>query len=91
MHFNVSYECNATPPTFGITIGGIAFDIDARDMLPEADLYHAGDNCMTGMQPGNYCRKTTGPFLLGDSFLKNVAAVYDIGGTEMRFAQGAPY
>lgn len=67
--------CDATPPTFAVRINGTDFYINAADMI----LNGAGDEdpetggCITGIQDGG-----TGPFILGDVFLKNVVAVFDV-------------
>ncbi|EMC91921.1 hypothetical protein BAUCODRAFT_134676 [Baudoinia panamericana UAMH 10762] len=75
--------CDATPPTFAIRINGTDFYINSAEMLLTGaggqDTYTGG--CITGVQPG-----FGGPYILGDTFLKNVVAVYDIGASEMRFA-----
>lgn len=71
--------CNATAPEFGVTINGTTFDINAADLILDEDF---GDGiCLTGIQDGS-----TGPYILGDVFLRNVIAVYDVGASEMKFA-----
>ena len=75
-------DCAATPPTFGIKIDGQTFHIDARDLV-----WPTGDGrCMSGIQDGG-----GGPYVLGDVFLKNVLAVFDIGKSAMRFATREKY
>ncbi|MCJ1303494.1 hypothetical protein MMC08_006304 [Hypocenomyce scalaris] len=69
--------CNAAVPSLGIEIGGTTFDINPVDMI-----LPAGDGtCISGVDDGG-----PGPYILGDVFLKNVIAVYDVGASEMRFA-----
>ena len=69
--------CNATVPSLGVEIGGETFYIDPVDMI-----LPAGDGtCITGVDDGGQ-----GPYILGDVFLKNVIAVFDIGASQMRFA-----
>lgn len=71
--------CNATAPDFGVTINGTTFDVSAADLILDEDL---GDGiCLTGIQDGS-----TGPYILGDVFLRNVVAVFDVGASEMKFA-----
>ncbi|MCJ1374978.1 hypothetical protein MMC20_006211 [Loxospora ochrophaea] len=72
-----SVDCSAKVPRFGVKINGTVFHINAEDMILDA-----GDGtCITGVDDGG-----TGLFILGDVFLKNVLAVFDVGASEMRFA-----
>ena len=69
--------CDAIPPTIGIYISGVTFFINPADfILPNGD-----GTCISGVQDAG-----NGPGILGDVFLKNVLAVYDVGASEMRFA-----
>ncbi|KAL2354903.1 aspartic peptidase domain-containing protein [Cryomyces antarcticus] len=73
----IADACNATAPVFGVNISGKIFYINPSDMVLDT-----GDGkCITGVQ-GN----GGGLNILGDVFLKNVLAVFDIGASEMRFA-----
>lgn len=80
-------DCDATVPTFAIRIGGTDFYINSKDLLLTGDAgydpYTGG--CITGVQASQ------GTYILGDVFHKNVIAVYDIGGEEMRFAAHENY
>ena len=71
--------CNATAPEVGVLIGGTTFYIDAEDMILDLGL----DNglCVSGVQNGGGAVN-----ILGDVFLRNVIAVFDVGAAEMRFA-----
>ena len=71
-------ECNATAPTWGLTIGGQTFNINPTDMIVDT----LNDECVSGVQDAS-----EGFSILGDAFLKNVLAVFDVGNAEMRFAQ----
>lgn len=72
-----SVACNAAVPSLGIEIGGRTFYINPVDMI-----LPAGDGtCISGVDDGGQ-----GPYILGDVFMKNVVAVYDIGAGQMRFA-----
>lgn len=76
--------CDATPPAFGVTINGTTFQINATDLILQPALE---DNiCIAGIQDGG-----EGPYILGDVFLKNVIAVYDVGASEMKFAAHESY
>lgn len=77
-------DCAAVPPTFGVRIAGQDFYVEAQDLLltGEIGMDPGTGMCVTGIQP----MPAPGPFILGDTFLKNVVAVFDVGGSEMRFA-----
>lgn len=70
-------ECDAIPPTFGVDIAGQTFFINAADMI-----VNTGEGvCLSGIQDGGNTLA-----ILGDVFLKNVLAVFDVGAAQMRFA-----
>jgi len=77
--------CNASVPQFGVQVGGTVLTVDARDLLRTDQQDESGENCLVGIQG------SPGPFVLGDTFLNNVLAVFDVGAGEMRFAQRAEY
>ncbi|CAF1245984.1 unnamed protein product [Didymodactylos carnosus] len=69
--------CDAIAPKFGVSIGRETFYINAKDLI-----FDNGDTtCVSGIVDGG-----EGPYILGDVFLKNVLAVFDLGAMEMRFA-----
>ena len=72
-----SVDCDAVVPSLGIRIADETFYINPVDMiLPVGD-----GTCITGVDDGGQ-----GPYILGDVFLKNVIAVFDVGASQMRFA-----
>lgn len=72
-------DCDATVPKVGVTISGRTFYINPQDLILDVGI---GDNtCITGIYDGGQ-----GPYILGDVFLKNVLAVFDVGASQMRFA-----
>jgi hypothetical protein len=75
-------NCDAKAPSFGVTIGGQTFQINASDMI----LANGDGTCISGIQDGG-----SGPFILGDVFMKNVVTVFDVGAGEMRFAAHVNY
>jgi hypothetical protein len=80
-------NCTATGPQHGFTIAGETFWINPADLLlPYPALLPEG-TCFVGVQDGG----GTGPFLLGDTFLRNVVAVFDVGNQEMRFSSRMYY
>jgi hypothetical protein len=74
-------QCDAVPPTFGVTIGGQTFHHNGRDLI----LPYGNNTCISTI---GAVVPTAGISLafLGDAFLKNVVAVFDFGKNEMRFA-----
>ncbi|KAI9663963.1 MAG: hypothetical protein M1821_007454 [Bathelium mastoideum] len=79
-------DCQATAPTFGVNINGTTFNVNAADLLLQSEVDPETGLCLTGVQAGG-----EGPFILGDVFLQNVVAVYDVGAAEMRFAPHENY
>ena len=70
-------DCSATPPTFGVRIASQTFFVNGADMIIE----NGDGTCASGVTDAG-----DGPAVLGDVFLKNVLAVFDVGASEMRFA-----
>ncbi|KAF2096087.1 acid protease [Rhizodiscina lignyota] len=90
---NYYVDCNATAPRIGITINGTEFFINPQDLiLHNVEL---GDDAPADMEApcgsGAGAAGESGMFVLGDVFLKNVLAVYDVGAGEMRFAARENY
>lgn len=78
--------CNAVPPYLAVVINGKAFGIDTQDLLlTNLGVDGSTGGCITGVQP------IEDLYILGDSFLKNVIAVFDVGSSEMRFASRGKY
>lgn len=74
--------CNAKVPEVSVVIGGVPFAISAADMLVQGQtLPDDASSCLVGLADGGQ-----GPYILGDTFLNNVLAVFDVGASEMRFA-----
>ncbi|KAK2612814.1 hypothetical protein QQS21_001094 [Conoideocrella luteorostrata] len=72
--------CDAVPPRFAIVISGVEFWIDPADMIFRELIDTTTGYCAIGIASGG-----SGPYILGDVFLQNVVAVFDVGGAEMRF------
>ena len=70
-------DCNATAPEFGVRIGAETFFINAEDLF----LDNGDGTCISGVDDAGDSLS-----ILGDVFLKNVLAVFDVGASEMRFA-----
>ncbi|KAI4116350.1 MAG: hypothetical protein LQ338_007732 [Usnochroma carphineum] len=71
-------DCNAKAPRFGIVIAGHTFYVNPQDLIHKT----MDGSCITGITEAGYGR----PSILGDVFLRNVLAVFDVGASEMRFA-----
>ncbi|KAI4151574.1 MAG: hypothetical protein L6R39_002002 [Caloplaca ligustica] len=71
-------DCNAKAPRFGISIANHTFYVNPKDMVIKTQ----DGTCISGVTIAGYGQ----PTILGDVFLKNVLAVFDIGASEMRFA-----
>lgn len=70
--------CNAKIPLFGISIANKVFYLNSADIVAES---LDGSTCILGVQSNG-----GGINVLGDTFLHNVLAVFDLGNAEMRFA-----
>lgn len=78
-------DCDAVAPGFGITINGTTFWTNPVDLILLAGTYSNGsDLCISGIDDGGDV--TGSVYVLGDTFLKNVVAVFDVGATELLFA-----
>ena len=72
--------CDAVAPRFAIIISGMKFWINPADMIYKGLIDPLTGYCAVAIASGG-----EGPFILGDSFLQNVLAVFDVGAAEMRF------
>ncbi|KAF5001423.1 hypothetical protein FGRMN_1019 [Fusarium graminum] len=72
-------ECHAIPPRFAVIISGVHFWINPADLIYQ-ELTEPSGKCALAISTGG-----SGPYILGDIFLQNVVAVFDVGGAEMRF------
>ncbi|TID13821.1 aspartic peptidase domain-containing protein [Venturia nashicola] len=74
--------CTATAPSFGFKIGGTTFTLSPKDLILQSQKDTATGKCLLGIVDGG----AKGPYILGDTFLSNVVAVFDVGAAQMRFA-----
>ncbi|KAK5943005.1 hypothetical protein PMZ80_004010 [Knufia obscura] len=79
-------DCNARIPPLGVKIGGHVFWHNPKDLVKEYD--YAGTTCILGIQDS---RMLGGINILGDTFLDNVLAVFDLGENVIRFAARRDY
>lgn len=73
--------CDAVAPAFGIKIGGQMIWTDPTNMiLPQ--VKNRQGKCLTGISDTD-----EEPYILGDTFMQGIVAVFDVGKLEMRFAK----
>jgi hypothetical protein len=73
-------DCKAIPPPFAVIISGVHFWINPADLIYQELTDPSNGKCALSISTGG-----SGPYILGDVFLQNVVAVFDVGGAEMRF------
>lgn len=75
--------CNATAPDFGVQIGGKVFKVSPKDLIYNTpDLIDpTTGQCLVGVYNNG-----GGLNILGDTFLNNVIAVFDVGAAEILLA-----
>ncbi|KUI73922.1 hypothetical protein VM1G_09483 [Cytospora mali] len=78
--------CDAVTPRVAVVIDGTPFYLNPEDLLFRSIPDEVTGLCMTAFNDG-----ATGPFILGDVFLKNVLAVFDIGQNVLQFASRIHY
>jgi len=79
-------ECQAHVPPLGVKIGGKVFWHNFKDLVKQYD--YARTTCLTGVQDSG---RLGGVNVLGDTFLDNVLAVFDLGVGVVRFAERRDY
>lgn len=73
--------CDATPPSFGVKIGGQMIWTEPSSMiLPE--VKNQQGQCLSGITETDQ-----EPYILGDTFMQGLVAVFDVDNLEMRFAK----
>ncbi|KAM0415675.1 hypothetical protein ACHAPT_013375 [Fusarium lateritium] len=72
--------CESIAPRFAVIISGVSFWINPADLIFKDLVDPVTGYCATAVTSGG-----SGPYRLGDVFLQNVLAVFDVGGAEMRF------
>lgn len=72
--------CDALAPQFAVIISGVKFWVDPADMINQQLVDPLTGYCAIAVASGG-----SGPYILGDVFLQNVVAVFDVGGAQMRF------
>lgn len=79
--------CDAEVPSFSVQINNQVFNMTAQDIIVASTNTTVNGTllCGVGVQPG-----VEEAGALGEPFLSSVVAVFDIGASEMRFAQRAP-
>ncbi|ROW06817.1 hypothetical protein VMCG_03990 [Cytospora schulzeri] len=78
--------CDAVTPRVAVVIDGTPFYLNPKDLIFRSMPDEITGLCMTAFNDG-----ATGPFVLGDVFLKNVLAVFDIGENVLQLASRVHY
>lgn len=78
--------CDAVTPRVAVAIGGTPFYLNPEDLILRNMPDEVTGLCMTAFNDG-----LTGPFVLGDVFLKNVLAVFDLGENVLQLASREVY
>lgn len=73
-------NCDATPPSFSVMIGGSNFIVNPADMIIRDKPDPHTLLCPTTISLGG-----TGPYILGAAFLNNVAVGFDVQAAELKF------
>ncbi|KAJ7062706.1 acid protease [Mycena amicta] len=85
-------DCDEVAPPFAVEIGDKTFTIDPRDQVVYVGKDDDGkDLCVSGTQDGGDPNVDGTMFILGDVFLHNVVAMFDIHKNQMTFIQRADY
>jgi hypothetical protein len=80
----LAVACNATAPDFGVEIAGHVFNVSSKDLIFQGQSDPKTNDCLVGIEGGG------GDFpILGDTFLNNVIAAFDIGAGEVHLAEHA--
>lgn len=77
-------QCTARAPQIGVNINGTTFLINPSDLIYKINT--TGTTCQSGVQDGG-----TGPYILGDVFLVNVLAVFNLKSYQMQFSSRQYY
>ncbi|PSR76813.1 hypothetical protein PHLCEN_2v8194 [Hermanssonia centrifuga] len=83
-------DCNAIAPTFSIKIGGQEFAVDGRDQIVPSLDENNNLVCISGTQDGGPDEEGNF-FVLGDVFLHNVVATFDISKNDITLTERASY
>ncbi|ROV93034.1 hypothetical protein VPNG_09452 [Cytospora leucostoma] len=78
--------CDALAPRVAVVVDGTPFYLSPEDLIFRTVPDGLTGLCMTAIKGGPH-----GPFVLGDAFLKNVLAVFDIGDNVVQLASRVRY
>lgn len=86
-------NCTATAPRVGVTVAGKTYFISTDDLMNRGSgsVGGAAVGAGTGTCALAIQRAAGGASVLGDSWLKNVLAVFDLGGNKVRVARREVY
>lgn len=79
-------SCDAVPPRVAVSIGGVELWLNPQDLLFRGAEDPVSGLCMTTIANGG-----SGPYILGDVFLRNVLAVFDVDDALLQFSSRETY
>lgn len=79
-------SCDATPPRVAVVIDDKQFWLNPEDLMLSQLRNPLTGLCMTTISTGG-----SGPYILGDVFLQNVLAVFDVDDAVIQFASRKNY
>lgn len=79
-------SCNAVPPRVAVVIDDTELWLNPEDLMLGNMRNPLNGMCMTAISSGG-----SGPYILGDVFLQNVLAVFDVDDAVMQFASRENY
>lgn len=86
-------NCAAVAPRVGVTVAGTTYYISADDLMNRGSGAVGGSGTGAGVGQCVLAVQRTegGAAVLGDSWLKNVLVVFDLGGNKLRIARREVY
>ncbi|KAF7971938.1 hypothetical protein HWV62_19387 [Athelia sp. TMB] len=85
-------NCNATVPAFTVVIGGASFTVDAKDqILPVGTDDDGNEQCISGTQDGGEPTDPDSFYIMGDVFLHNVVATFNVQKNTITLTQRKAY
>ncbi|CAK7229384.1 hypothetical protein SBRCBS47491_007228 [Sporothrix bragantina] len=81
-------QCDATPPSLGVQIGGKTIWTDPKSMIMTPTSSRSGKStnlCMSGI-----AARGDIPYILGDVFMQQLVTVFDTENHEIKFAKRVP-
>jgi hypothetical protein len=84
-------DCDAKVPSFAVQIGGKKFTIDAKDQILPSTGPDGKVQCISGTTDGGDPADPNSLYIMGDTFLHNVVATFNIKTEQISLSQRAKY